>query len=75
MMMEKSFFYRVSWHDANTLRKSLDEIAVPYTMESLKEGELAFVFPDLNGRQYVCVRKLFRGDGLAYPRSGLSGRS
>jgi hypothetical protein len=73
--MVKSFFYRVAWRDVHILRKSLDELAVPYLLETMGEGDLAIVFPDLNGRQYMSVRKIFRGDGLAYPKPGFRERS
>jgi hypothetical protein len=71
--MEKSFYYIVAWQEASGYKAVLDELAIPYLIQSpadfplLKEGTLAIVFPPIPTRLYAKVRTLFTGNGLRYP--------
>lgn len=73
--MEKSFYYPVSWSEAQHYKTLLDLEGVPYEIQSpldlpiLEEGKLAIVFPSIPLRLYVWVRSLFYRDGLRYPDS------
>ncbi|USG68455.1 hypothetical protein NDK47_17430 [Brevibacillus ruminantium] len=71
--MEKSFYYAVSWLDAQQYKDQLDQEGIPYIIQSpldlpgLEEGKLAIVFPSVPLRLYVWVRTLFFSDGKRYP--------
>ncbi|GED53754.1 hypothetical protein BBO01nite_29950 [Brevibacillus borstelensis] len=71
--MEKSFYYPVSWLEAQQYKYQLDQEGIPYSIQSpldlpeLEEGKLAIVFPSIPLRVYVWVRSLFYRDGLRYP--------
>ncbi|USG68180.1 hypothetical protein NDK47_13230 [Brevibacillus ruminantium] len=71
--MEKAFYFTVEHKQVDEYKKILDLMKIPYFIESpvalLKDGadQYAFVFPHMSGRLYEMVRKLFRGDGKAYP--------
>jgi len=71
--MEKSFYYIVAWHEAKAYKEALDEMGIPYLIESpadfplLEEGNLAIVFPSIHVRLFAKVRELFTGNGQSYP--------
>lgn len=71
--MDKSFYYQVDQQQVEEYRKILDLMKIPYTIEPpvalLRDGadRYTIVFPSMSGRLYEMVRKLFRGDGTAYP--------
>ncbi|MDH6351898.1 hypothetical protein [Brevibacillus sp. 1238] len=71
--MEKSFYYSVEWSEASCLKKALQTMEIPFSIEqpsdklNLAAGHVAFVFPDLHVRVYNSVRELFDGHGLRYP--------
>jgi hypothetical protein len=64
--VKPSFYYVVSWCEAATTRRRLDEVRVPYAVTSLPTGEIAFVFPDLPVRLYGRVREIFGGNGKIF---------
>jgi hypothetical protein len=71
--MEKSFYYPVSWRDAQRYKTLLNAKGIPYLIQSpvdlpvLEDGELAIVFPSIPLRLYAWVRTQFVRDGLRYP--------
>lgn len=68
--MEKSFYYSVSWSEANHLKSAIQALEIPFAIEQppdlLADGHVAFVFPDLHVRVYNQVRELFGGHGRRY---------
>ncbi|MED4779424.1 hypothetical protein [Brevibacillus choshinensis] len=60
-----SFYYSVTWREADTIRHELDERYIPYVMKALPDGRIAFMFPDLPARLYVRGRDIFGSDGRA----------
>ncbi|KZE44134.1 hypothetical protein AV540_02205 [Brevibacillus parabrevis] len=75
MNPSKSFYYTVDHSMVDEYKKMLDLMKIPYTIEApvalLKEGanQYSFVFPDMSGRLYQMVSKLFKGEGKPYPQS------
>lgn len=70
--MERSFYYVVTWSEANELVRVLSERFIPFALVQSKQlkippNHIAIVFPDLNVRVYAVVRELFGGDGMRYP--------
>lgn len=70
--MERSFYYVVTWSEANSLVKELSARFIPFALVQSKQlnippNKIAIVFPTLNVRVYAVVRELFGGDGLRYP--------
>lgn len=59
-----SFYYSVTWREAAAIRRELDERYIPYSVRTLTDGRIAFVFPDLPPRLYVHARKIFGGNGI-----------
>jgi hypothetical protein len=72
--MDKAFYYTVDHNQLEEYKKILDLMKIPYFVEVpvalLRNGadQYAIVFPHMSGRLYEMVRKLFRGDGTAYPQ-------
>jgi len=70
--VKKSFYFVVAWRDAKNYADALRALDIPYVIEtaeeipSLREGELAFVFPNLPIRLYAKVRMLFGATGEPY---------
>ncbi|MGG4456873.1 hypothetical protein ABEX29_01055 [Brevibacillus porteri] len=70
--MERSFYYVVSWSEANALVRELSDRFIPFALVQTKKlnippNQIAIVFPSLPVRVYAVVRDLFGGDGQAYP--------
>lgn len=70
--MERSFYYVVTWSEANALVRELSDRFIPFALVQSKKlniatNHIAIVFPSLPVRVYVVVRELFGGDGKAYP--------
>lgn len=70
--MERSFYYVVSWGEANSLVRELSDRFIPFALVQSKKlnippNQIAIVFPSLPVRIYAAVRDLFGGDGKAYP--------
>lgn len=70
--MERSFYYVVSWSEANALVRVLSERLIPFGLVQNSElnippNHIAIVFPDLDVRVYAAVRILFGRDGIRYP--------
>ncbi|MFA4137160.1 MULTISPECIES: hypothetical protein [unclassified Brevibacillus] len=70
--MERSFYYAVTWSEANALVRVLSERFIPFALVQSKQlniplNHIAIVFPDLNVRVYAVVRELFGRDGIRYP--------
>ncbi|CAI8876959.1 DUF2007 domain-containing protein [Brevibacillus sp. IT-7CA2] len=71
--MERSFYYVISWTEANALVRTLSERFIPFALVQSKQlkippNHIAIVFPDLPVRIYALVRELFGGDGIPYPQ-------
>ncbi|QDS35862.1 hypothetical protein [Brevibacillus brevis] len=71
--MERSFYYVVTWTEANALVRELSDRFIPFALVQSKKlnippNQIAIVFPDLNVRVYAVVRELFGGDGVPYPQ-------
>lgn len=70
--MERSFYYVVTWSEANALVRVLSERFIPFALVQSKQlkippNHIAIVFPNLDVRVYAVVRELFGGDGIRYP--------
>lgn len=70
--MERSFYYVVTWSEANDLVRELSNRFIPFALVQTKKlnippNQIAFVFPSLPVRVYAVVRDLFGGNGQAYP--------
>lgn len=74
MSQIKSFYYTVDHSMVDEYKKMLDLMKIPYLIEApvalLKNGsnQYSFVFPDMPGRLYGMVSKLFQVDGTPYPQ-------
>lgn len=74
MKRSKSFYYTVDQSMVDEYKKMLDLMKIPYIVETpvalLASGanQYSFVFPDMPGKLYAMVRKLFQADGKPYPR-------
>ncbi|MBW5471538.1 hypothetical protein GPJ61_27510 [Brevibacillus formosus] len=58
--MENSFYHQVKWGDAALLKQRLVAKSLPFIIEE-REGNIAFVFPDMHVRQYNALRTLIGG--------------
>lgn len=74
MNRSKSFYYTVDHRLVEEYKRMLDLMKIPYEIEApvalLANGadQYAFVFPDMPGRLYAMLRKLFQTDATPYPR-------
>lgn len=74
MNFSKSFYYTVDHSKVEEYKKMLDLMKIPYLIEApialLNNGadQYSFVFPDMSGRLYNMVSKLFQADGKPYPK-------
>lgn len=74
MSLSKSFYYTVDHSMVDEYKKMLDLMKIPYVIEApvalLQNGadQYLIVFPDMPGRLYAMVSKLFQGDGKPYPQ-------
>lgn len=59
-----SFYYEVSWSEANVVRRELDDRYIPYDVATQLSGEVVFLFPDLTTRLYVRGREIFGDNGI-----------
>ncbi|MBY0087556.1 hypothetical protein HP567_018825 [Brevibacillus sp. M2.1A] len=72
MNFSKSFYYTVDHSKVEEYKKMLDLMKIPYIVEApivlLNQGanEYSFVFPNMSGRLYGMVSKLFQADGKPY---------
>ena len=71
--MEKSFYYAVPWSEVGYIKDALAAMEIPFGIEQpsdrlqLRNGEVAFVFPDLHVRVYRHVHESFGRQGKHYP--------
>ncbi|WNC12243.1 hypothetical protein [Brevibacillus brevis] len=74
MNSSKSFYYTVEPDMVDEYKKMLDLMKIPYQIEApvalLANGthHYSFVFPNMPGRLYAMVRKLFQADAKPYPQ-------
>jgi len=74
MKPSKSFYYSVDQSMVDEYKKMLDLMKIPYVIETpvalLANGanQYSFVFPNMPGKLYAMVRKLFQADAKPYPQ-------
>ncbi|MDF2684383.1 MAG: hypothetical protein K0R47_5573 [Brevibacillus sp.] len=74
MKSSKSFYYTVDQTMVDEYKKMLDLMKIPYVIETpvalLAHGanQYSFVFPNMPGKLYAMVSKLFQGDAKPYPQ-------
>ncbi|WP_134684631.1 hypothetical protein [Brevibacillus migulae] len=72
--MEKSFYYTVDPEEVDEYKKILDLMNIPYEIEKpivllqIGSDQRIIAFPDVPVRLYSMIRKLFKRDGLPYPK-------
>ncbi|MDH4618082.1 MULTISPECIES: hypothetical protein [Brevibacillus] len=63
--MIKTFFFEVEWNDALEIKKELNKLWIPYTVEQ-NGSKVIFALPDLPVRQYGKVREFFGSSVLEH---------
>lgn len=73
MKFSKAFYYTIDKSMVDEYKKMLDLMKVPYIVEApvalLASGanQYSFVFPNMPGKLFAMIDKLFPGDAKPYP--------